>query len=182
MSASRRRFVSLLLCGALLTSAPSLFAESESAHAAQLRPSTPYLQALLDAGQRGSAHFRRLIDKLAGARVIVHITPASSLPPVPPGGLQFVAAAGGYRYLRIALRTELPPQQLIALLAHELQHAREIAEAPEVVNEVTLRQFYRVRGRRSCLRTPHECYETHAAKAAGLAVFLDLQGTHLVVD
>lgn len=182
MFVSRHRRVAVILCGALVASAPRLLADSEPVHIEQLRPSTPYLQAILAAGHRESAHFRRLVERLASATVIVHITPATTMPPVPPGGLRFVTRVGDYRYLRIALRTDLPPEQLIALLAHELQHAREIAEAPQVVNEATLRQFYRTRGKRSCLRTAQECYETHEAQAAGTAVFFDLQRANLALD
>ena len=173
MSVSRHRQIGIILCCALLGSAPRLFADSDATDLGRIRPSTLYLQDILAAGYRESAHFRRIVDRLVRAPVIVHVTPAPTLPFALMGGLHFVTAAGGYRYLRIALRMDVPPRQLIAALAHELQHALEIADAPDIASDEALGRFYRARGER-CRSLPRECYDTAAARAAGAAVYADL--------
>jgi hypothetical protein len=53
-----------------------------------------------------------------------------------------VTVAGGHRYLRIHVDPGIPDQAAIALLAHELQHAMEIADARWVVDQRALAQLY----------------------------------------
>ena len=64
----------------------------------------------------------------------------------------------------------IDPRQSIriaaAMLAHELYHAAEIGNAPEVVDSESLRALYERIGIRSCHgQSRHDCWETRAAQA-----------------
>jgi len=62
--------------------------------------------------------------------------------------------------------------QLIALIAHEMQHAREVLEHAEVVDVATMEAMYRKIG--VPLTGGLNGYETSAARAAGDAVLTEL--------
>jgi hypothetical protein len=59
----------------------------------------------------------------------VHVQSSSEMPAGLAGMTRFVTSRGGYRYLRITISAALPKRSRAAILAHELQHAREIAES-----------------------------------------------------
>jgi hypothetical protein len=58
------------------------------------------------------------------------------------GELTFLAAAGGVRYVMVRLAWHLTTHRKIAILGHELQHAIEIADRPEIVDSRTLARAY----------------------------------------
>src|SRR5262249_17422989 len=57
--------------------------------------------------------------------------------------VSFISAAGGRRYLHLAVDPKYAGCRLIALLGHELQHVVEIADEPSVVDERSLAAYYR---------------------------------------
>lgn len=73
--------------------------------------------------------------------------------------------AGGFRYVRIAISTDLSADQIIATLAHELQHVVEIIDDPGVVDEPSLSALYRRIGRPSRV-VATAGWETAAAREA----------------
>lgn len=141
-----------------------------------IRPTTPYLQELMETGYHDSTTFRHLIDQLSRLPVVLHILPSSGLRHPLAGELRLAGSSGALRYLRISIQASLRSHSLIAALGHELQHALEIAQAPAVADEASLRSFYRARGERACGFTFGECFETGAARAVGRAVREDLAG------
>jgi hypothetical protein len=72
--------------------------------------------------------------------------------------------------VRIQLALRGSPDESIALLGHELQHAIEIAEAPEVYDEPGLVKLYQRIGVRGGLHV----YDTLAAQEMGRAVRKEL--------
>lgn len=66
-----------------------------------------------------------------------------------PGQLQLVGAASTVRYLCITLNGPGPEAELIAALAHELQHAVEVAAAREVTDDTWMARYYETHGQRS---------------------------------
>ena len=86
------------------------------------------------------------------------------------GGYLFhdVGGRGEWRYLRIAVDFQGAPNRVIALLAHELQHAVEVAQAPEARDGESLEKMF------SHLAIPgcggSTCYETQASKDVEYAV------------
>ena len=94
---------------------------------------------LLEAGRVRSATFRRLAESLERSDLIVWVV-AGHLQR--PGQLQFIAATPRSRYVRVAVRLPGLEIDLVSTLAHELQHAVEIAGAAEVRDQASLRRFY----------------------------------------
>jgi hypothetical protein len=67
----------------------------------------------------------------------------------------------------------------LALIAHELQHAVEVAAAPHVVDVATLAQEYERIGHATRHRVEMRSFETLAAIAAARRVLAELAGRDL---
>ena len=87
-----------------------------------------------------------------------------------PGALYFSGAGHGTRWLRIVLHVSAKLVEQIALLAHELQHALEIAKAPDVTDTPSLRRLYERIG----YSAPTGGYETDAAREVQRRALADL--------
>jgi hypothetical protein len=128
--------------------------------------------AALREGARRSATFARLIVALDRSDVIVYIELSHDLPATTEGRLMLATKAGAHRYARIQIRAALSPDEIIAVIGHELQHAVEIAEAPAVHDQASLRRFYKLAG----AGRSHELgYDTEAARDAGYRVRFELR-------
>jgi hypothetical protein len=111
-----------------------------AAAVSRVRGADPGARAILVAGMARSASFRALVEALEGSDLIIYVeTRALKL----SGQLQFVGANPGGRYVRISVRVPGREDELIAWLAHELRHAVEIAQAPEVRSQASLTALYR---------------------------------------
>jgi hypothetical protein len=128
------------------------------------------VQRLLGTGVRRSPTFAALITSLNASDVIVYIEPTQTLPTTLAGRLLLMPIAKEQRYLRIQVSLT-SPDEMIAVIAHELRHAVEVADAPDVRNETSLVKLYERIGRRSGV--PH-CYETDAAQDAARHVRREL--------
>jgi hypothetical protein len=86
-----------------------------------------------------------LLSDLERSDVVVYLT--DSMPGVPGSAksyLSFLAHEASQRYLLVRIdRWRLTPSEQIAFLAHELQHALEIAGAPEVRDVSAMVKLYR---------------------------------------
>jgi hypothetical protein len=113
---------------------------------------------LLELGNSASPSFRRLVEVLERSDLIVFVQTR----PLPiPGQLELAGAAAGFRYVRVSVRVPGRDHDLVAWLGHELQHAVELAEAPEVVDQDgLLRHYERIGARRG-----RASVETAAAQA-----------------
>ena len=97
-----------------------------------LRPESAAVRALMTKGVERSSTFRDLASRLSGADVIVYVR-FSRCPGDVPGCLLWASAVPGLRRVLIKLDPFGRSQnELTALLAHELQHALEVSDAPEV--------------------------------------------------
>jgi hypothetical protein len=139
-----------------------------------VRTTESTISALIEKGVSQSSTFRRLVDTLNASDVIVYIEPKLSREAL-GGFLQNdVLARGGYRYLRVALDMHGSPGRVIPILAHELQHAVEVAENPDARSaEALQRLFARLAIEFACNST--NCSETQAAKDVEEAVKIDLK-------
>ena len=108
-----------------------------------------------DAARR-SPLVRALIDRLDQSDVVAYIRFARFTDPLLEGRVGWLSQAGG----------RLRPVQ-IATLAHELQHAVEIAGAPAVVDTRTLADHYGRIGMRTSHTQGLETFETRAAITMG---------------
>jgi hypothetical protein len=131
-----------LLAAALVTfivGAGRVRAQAPTATFDHVRGADATAKSLLAQGAARSTAFRGLIDALQHGDVLVYVqTRPSNL----PGQLQLVAVTGDCRIVRISIRIPGNDRDLIAWLGHELQHAVEIARAPEVRDQATLSSFY----------------------------------------
>ena len=141
----------------------------------RIRVVSSELSGVLSEAQRRSATIRYLIAQLNASDVVVYLEVAAWLPCGTSGRLQFVGAGVGRRYVRIGLSPRLSRDQRIALLGHELQHALEVASAPQVVDGKTMAQLYRRIGFAS-RSGRNDWFDTASAVDAGREVERELAG------
>jgi hypothetical protein len=121
------------------------------------------LQGLHD-GFRRSATFRQVVLALERSNVIVYVLPGvCEVGRIKGCLLRYVEVAGTDRYLRIVVSRVLSEERLIAVVGHELQHAREVAGAESVTDSKSMLALFRRTGFRECRGVIGECYETRAA-------------------
>jgi hypothetical protein len=152
-----------------------LMAQDPSAH--HIRTSDPKVSQLFGEGLSHSSTFRNLVEALDRSDVIVYVD-ANTTRPALGGYLSHnVVVAGAYRYLHVAFNIQGASGRLVPLLAHELQHAVEVAAEPSVRDPQSLdRLFERLAIQFGCGGTT--CNETQAAKDVEAAVNAELKLTH----
>jgi hypothetical protein len=133
----------------------------------RVRTTDRQIRALLDEGLAHSPSLRALVGRLARGDVVVYLR-CARLSPRLDGQLTFVSAAGGFRYVLVHLALDRPWARQIATLGHELQHAVEIAEQPDVVDQAALARAYtRIGFVRPAGQHGHKSFDTMAAIFAG---------------
>jgi hypothetical protein len=149
--------------GSALVRVRSLPIAIQDASARHVRSIELKILSLIDAGLSGSATFRGLIATLDESDVIVYVEPKLTRQALGGYLAHNIVAQGQYRYLRIAVEMAGPERRLVSLLAHELQHAVEVAHAPDARDAESLeRVFSRLAIKFGCGGTT--CFETQAAK------------------
>jgi hypothetical protein len=138
--------------------------------------------ALLSKGLERSATIRELVRKLEQRDVIVYVETQPTLKKRLAGHLTWVNATRTHRYVRISINPELGTDTAISTLGHELQHALEVANAPEIVSLQSLERYYAQFGDIS--RAEANGWDTEAARAAGEDVRRELAAmrTNRVTD
>jgi hypothetical protein len=134
-----------------------------------VRSNSPWGLALIAEGSEGSSSFRALVERLRETHLIVYVEPVWRMPGVMAASTSFLGGPADFRYLRVSVDVRMTRRAQVAYLAHELQHATEIADAPEVVDAATLETYYRRVGEQSV-----DGYDTPAARAMGLTVWNEL--------
>jgi hypothetical protein len=130
----------------------------------------------LERGIHSSVAVRDLLRTLAASDVIVHVESSTTLSLGFAGITRFVADTGEYRYVRITLARALNPDARAATLAHELQHAVELAGSDVRSHTAMFVLFERI-GFRLHGKRPY--YETVAAQRAGARAWAELRGYHV---
>jgi len=131
-------------CICVLILLPSIVSASDRR---PLRPLDALAAEALARAVDGSATARALVARLAMSDVIVHIESSRTLPLGIAGITRFVISRGGFRYLRVSIGADLRDEVRTAILAHELQHACEIADS-DADDAAGLRTVFEHRGRR----------------------------------
>src|SRR5262249_2315995 len=109
-----------------------------------VRPIEPYIARLVRDGYERSATFRQLVDSIQQSNVTVWVRPG-----ICAGGrirscLVSVSGSERARYVWITIDpNHTIEHRLIAAVAHELQHAVEVAEHPEVTDASATVKLYR---------------------------------------
>jgi hypothetical protein len=146
-----------LLALAATPIAPSAVLESPTRH---VRTAYPYITSLLRDGFSRSPTFARLVTRLERSDLIVHIETSIMLPPGVEGRLMMLPRAHQTRYVRIQIAMQESHDDAIALIAHELQHAQELADAPDVTDMTAFAALYERIG----VHSGWHQYETEAAQ------------------
>jgi hypothetical protein len=131
---------------------------------------------LLQEGRERSTTFRALTDQIDHSNGIVYAEFGYCAFGHLNGCLvPFIASTQNDRYLRVFVtpdKNRASRDQLLALIGHELRHALEVFEHPEVVDVVTMEAMYRKIG--TPIAGSGRGYETSAARAAGDAILSEL--------
>jgi hypothetical protein len=140
--------------------------------ARHVRSTEPRVATLIAKGLSLSGTLRRLVQSLDESDVIVYVE--TSVVPQRFKGylLHHVTNRGHCRYLRVVVSAEGRDEHLIGVLAHELQHAREVAQAPEARDEKSLAALFSRIG--LCPGCVGPVYETDAAISLEAAVKKEL--------
>ena len=157
--------VAMMVLSAVLT------AQAPSEH---VRSGNPKVAQLFVDGMARSSTFRALVDALNRSDVIVYVEAKTARQALGGYLTHNVTVAGLYRYLHIAIDTHGASGRLVPLLAHELQHAIEVAQDQNARDERTLQQlFERLAINFGCGGTT--CLETQAAKDVEGLVLTELK-------
>ena len=150
-----------------LTAVETAAAENRNAVAsvARIRTADARIRAALEEGQQRSASFRRVLNRVEELDVIVYLEMQPLLRRRLAGTTTWVTATELFRYVRVSLNPALSKFNIVAALAHELQHVAEIGAAPSIVDNRTLTDHYREVGVDK-VATSDE-WETEAAKVTG---------------
>ena len=113
---------------------------------ARVRPEDAAIRALIDHGMEQSTTFREVIDDLDHANVIVYVRFSRCAQGV-PACLLWASGDGDVRFLLIRIdRFGRSSDELTALMAHELQHAREVAADSGITNLVSFQNSFASHG------------------------------------
>jgi len=136
-----RAILALGVCAAVAWGTAGIAATQED-DLTRLRTLDHQLASLIQQGLDQSPTLRRLAEEVQKSDLIVYVERNNRFRPGKSGSIQLVGTHGGQRYVRIGLSAGLNEREVVVLLAHELQHASELAAAPHVFDEQGMRAFY----------------------------------------
>jgi hypothetical protein len=135
-----------------------------------VRAASNQTRRLIADARTRSTLVREMLARLECTDTIAYVEITAS-PQIARARTKLVSASPGARFLRIGINAGMTYPDLVPLLAHELQHAVEIAERDEVRDEAGVRRLYHQIGRAG----RDDSFETDAALAVELAVRLELR-------
>jgi hypothetical protein len=103
----------------------------------------------LQKGAQASPTLKSLLERLETSDVVVYLMFDHAMPAHTAGRVSLMTAVPGRRYLRISIDRRSVGCQRLAILGHELQHAVEIADAAEAIDQAGVAALYRRIGFRS---------------------------------
>ena len=157
-------------------SSPAVIAQP--AEGSRVRAANPALLDCLREGAERSATFAALVDAIGQSNGIVYVEFGyCEFGHLNGCLLPFLTTSADTRYLRIVVtpdKTRQSHDQLIALVAHEMQHAWEVLQHAGIVDLSTMESLYRQIG--TPIAGSQRGFETSAARAVGEAVLSELSG------
>lgn len=139
-----------------------------------MRSADQEVQALIHHGIVESPYFRSLVARLEATDVIVYVNRDANLPALVEGHMRFLGAAGGRRYVVVSLAFGRSELRTVATLGHELQHALEVAEHPDIVDAESMRHAYATFGDVTGTIGASDAYDTQAAIHAGQRIWYEV--------
>jgi hypothetical protein len=141
---------------------------------AHVRSSEDRLLNALREGVARSATFRDLIGALNRSDAIVYLASTGRMRTGFSAYLSHrIVTAGSHRYLKVFVSRELARDRLAAVIAHELQHTREVADAVGVRSSADMRALFTRLDSGGCVLI-RSCTETIAAVRLEAAVLTEL--------
>ena len=134
-----RRIVGVMLMTIATTGGRNVNAQTGSP---RVRPENAAIRALIDQGMERSATFRDLNAGLDKSNVIVYVRFSRCSGGVPACLFWASADALGRRLLIKIDRFGRSPDELTALLAHELQHANEVAADSNITDLASFQRSF----------------------------------------
>jgi len=135
-----RRVAGTAACVLLMCSLPVTSSAAESKRG-RVRTLDPVVAELLEQGPAQSTTLARLLDEIERSDLIVYIERHNRFPPTHIGSFKLAGECSGHRYARIALSASLDRRDTLIAMAHELQHAAEVA-ASDVVDDRGMFELY----------------------------------------
>jgi hypothetical protein len=149
----------------------------QAASIRHVRASEPQIAALIEEGVAHSLTFRHLVEALDQSDVIVYVDPKLTRQSLGAYLSHHVVVVAGVRYLHVAIDTHGAHGRIVPLLAHELQHAVEVADEPDARDSQGVEKlFERLAIQFGCGGT--SCIETQAAKDIESAVSSEFKSAH----
>jgi hypothetical protein len=147
--------------------------EREKTAIGRLRVQNAELKKLIDTALEVSTTFREIANDLERSSVIVYARYGRCR--AVPACTEFMSAAPPHIYLRVTVDPfEKPPWKVTGLLAHELQHARELSGA-RIASLSDFVAFYQAHGRHYSIG-----FETEAAAAVGVRVEREMTAKKII--
>jgi hypothetical protein len=163
-----------VLFAASLQAAPVQTVDSASTDP-HIRVLEPCRGSMVEDAARQSPTLQSLVDTLEGSDVIVYVRCVFFKDSTITGRLAFLGAVAGLRYVIVEVRFHEQPSSQVATLAHEMQHAVEVAQAPSIHDSETMAQHYRSIG--TAVGRHPLIFETMAARAVAERVHRELSAT-----
>ena len=138
-----------------------------------IRATDARLGRLLKDGYRRSPTLAALVDRLQASDLFVYLETSPGLPQAIDARLEMIPSRTDVRYVRIQITTGHSPDEMIALLGHELRHAVEVADARGVVDSAGMEKLYARIG----TQWGRHAYETRGALDAARRVRQELLGS-----
>jgi len=107
-----------------------------------VRPLNRDAKRLLAEARRRSPTIARLLAALEASDVVVYLD-VRLMPRCRTGRLRLVAGNGPRRFVKVDVSATARWDEALGWLGHELQHAVEVASAPDVRDDVSLERLYR---------------------------------------
>lgn len=140
---------------------------------ARVRPQDPRLVDLLRGGVARSATLRAIVKRLEAGNLFVYVGLSTNMRAGLAGKLTWMSSSGAFRYVKATINTEQSSDQMLATLAHELQHALEVGDDETVIDQRSLIGLYRRIGRPSTSGVAG-AFDTLAAQQTGVQVRREL--------
>jgi hypothetical protein len=141
----------------------------------RLRTTDPLVLAVIGAGQRRSPTFAALVEVVEQSDALVYVVRAHTLPHGMDGCLVLDGDGSPIRYLKVVLAMGTPADRMIVVLAHELQHVREVLEAGIPIDRAAMEGLFKRIGSRQRGSETGEQYETAAAQQVTAVVVRELR-------
>jgi hypothetical protein len=136
-----------------------------------IRSNITFVDQLVQNGIAHSPTFAAEALELASSDLVVFIEPVLQMPPELSAYLVFMSATMACRFVRIRYDVHLSDPRAIAMIGHELKHAIEIANHPEVVDNASLSAMYKRWGRQV---SDADVYDSVEAVLAGRTILQEL--------